>query len=718
MLGLFRRLVTACRAAPADRHGPTPPSARPCLEGLEDRCVPATDVVMNTFDSGAGSLRDTIAAAASGDTVTFAAGVTGTITLTSGHIAITKSLTVAGPGAAALAVSGNHSSRIFDLNTAGASVTISGLSLTGGNAVVGGAVRVNAADTLSLDHTVLSGNTASDFGGALDLNSGATLLLTNSTVANNTAQLSGGAIAASGGTTVTIAGTTISGNSALSNGGGIVQGSSAGATLTIRDSTIAGNTAATDGGGIVLSGTGGTALIQDSTVSGNSAQGGVVGGIDLAGAALTVQNSTIAFNTTAGAGGGVLVRDGATLTLQSAIVADNRDGSGANDLVRTAGTINADHSLFSTQPGITTDNGGNLFNTDPLLAPLANNGGPTPTHALQPGSPAIDHGNNPAGLFFDQRGLPRQSGSGVDIGAYEVQQAVVVNPTLPPPPLLPAGGVFVQGSNDYLWLEAPDWSETTGNRLLVDRYVKDFQVAADGTVYVLGENDILWQEAPNWSESTRVRNEVDDNVAAFRLGANGAVFVLGENGLLWQESAHWNQPGGSRAQIDMNIARFDVGPGNVVYALDRLGNLVREQPTSTGFTPVFVDTTVLDFRVGDNGLAYVLGTDHNLWLEAPAWQQGGRLFIDATVRSFAPDGPGFVLVVGGNFNLWREANTWRQAGGTRAQIDASTLQVFADNGRFLVLGQNLFLDLDQAGGQQAGRTVVDGTVKGVAPGNS
>src|SRR6516162_2363451 len=108
---------------------------RPRLEILEDRTVPSTLTVTNNLDSGAGSLRDAIKNANSGDMIVFAPSLNGqTITLTSGELAFSKSLDIEGPGASLLAISGNNASRVFDIsqNQTPVTVTIAGLTIENG----------------------------------------------------------------------------------------------------------------------------------------------------------------------------------------------------------------------------------------------------------------------------------------------------------------------------------------------------------------------------------------------------------------------------------------------------------------------------------------------------------------------------------------------------------------------------------------------------------
>src|SRR5262249_55471320 len=132
------------------------------LEALEDRSVPST--VMNLFDSGPGSLRQAILDTPAGGTVDFQPGLTGIITLTTGELALSKDLTITGPGASVITVSGNHASRVFDI-AATFTVATSGLTIADGRGMASGYASSGGgifnAGTLTLTDCVLSGNSAS-----------------------------------------------------------------------------------------------------------------------------------------------------------------------------------------------------------------------------------------------------------------------------------------------------------------------------------------------------------------------------------------------------------------------------------------------------------------------------------------------------------------------------------------------------------------------------
>jgi hypothetical protein len=368
--------------------------------------IPATyvvddlsDVVDTNTSPGHLSLREAIVLSGlypgTHDTITFSPAVFNaptTIALTGGELKVTSPVSIIGPSAG-LTLDASGKSRLFEIDMVrpGEPVSISGLTLTNGSADTGGGVR--------------------------DID--ATLTLSRMVVTKNVASKGGGGIAVSGGS-LTVADSTVSGNT----GGGIY---SVDASVSITGSTISGNATAESGGGVFVSGRGSLSL-TDSTVSGNTAASGNGGGLFLAYTTTAViRNSTIAYNTAFRQGGIYCT----TATLESTIVAKN-SGSWAADL---SAYVVATFSLIGDPTGVTLGrgSGNNLFNRDPQLGPLADNGGPTLTHALLPGSPAINAGSNPANLTTDQRGagFPRFYESAADIGAFEVQQptvqSVVVN---------------------------------------------------------------------------------------------------------------------------------------------------------------------------------------------------------------------------------------------------------------------------------------------------
>src|SRR5262245_44795183 len=242
VLSAFVRRWMNCKgfAPPRGRQPATRPSRRRPrlrLEALEDRCVPST--VMNLFDSGLGSLRQALLDTPAGGTVDFQSGLTGTIPLTSGELAISKNLTITGPGASALTVSGNHASRVFDI-AAGFTVAISGLTIADGSVTNANGGGILNAGTLTLTDCLLSGNSTSGMfttgnGGGI-YNSGGTLTITASTLMNNSASgaVGGGGISNQSGT-LTITESTFSHNSAA-DGGGIDNEN--GGILTVSGSTF------------------------------------------------------------------------------------------------------------------------------------------------------------------------------------------------------------------------------------------------------------------------------------------------------------------------------------------------------------------------------------------------------------------------------------------------------------------------------------------------
>jgi Chlamydia polymorphic membrane protein (Chlamydia_PMP) repeat len=286
--------------------------------------------------------------------------------------------------------------RVLEVD-AGTTATVRNLTLADGYGwQLAGGVLNNG--NLTLDHVVLSNNTmatdAGDFwqgGGGIYNGTDATLDLVDSTVSGNTAAWSGGGVYSFFGTTTTIVRSTISGNTSNDVGGGI---RSLG-DMTIVNSTISGNTATGWHGGAIFN-TDGNMKIVSSTIADNR-------GPEWAPSAI--------FN---GSFGG----PAPTLTLTNTIVSGNQayacdHWTGAN--VLTSGGHNI------VQDDTCSPDASDQIGVDPLLGGLADNGGPTSTHALLAGSPAIDAADPVTSPATDQRGVTRPQGTAPDIGAYEAQ---------------------------------------------------------------------------------------------------------------------------------------------------------------------------------------------------------------------------------------------------------------------------------------------------------
>lgn len=362
------------------------------IPATSSRALGATFTVNTTADpsagscsGGSGSLRQCLAAAAAvagADTVDFA--VDGVFTLSLGTLVVASDVTIRGNGPANTILDGNHTDRVVFVASPSI-VTVSGTTIRNGTSTQ---------------------NTGDGAEGAGVLNLG-TLTLSNVAVRGNS---SVGALAGNPAATVAVA-----------NGGGVFNGG----TMTISDSTVSGNNATAtstgpgsnsqaSGGGIFSIG-GGITTLTNVTISGNQAhasaeiiteQGGGIIEVNTG----TATNVTVTDNTAALSSG---VDERGDMPFKKSIVAGNHGGANCRyPALNTGFNLDNDGSCF----GGPTDRHGN-----PLLGPLADNNGPTQTHALLPGSPAIDavaSGCPPPSA--DQRGVSRPQGTACDIGAFEV----------------------------------------------------------------------------------------------------------------------------------------------------------------------------------------------------------------------------------------------------------------------------------------------------------
>ena len=371
------------------------------------------------------SLRGAITIAAPGDTITFDSSFTfapRSIPLTDGALVINKSLTITSVGS--LIIVGDGSDRVFDISGSGVTVSLSGMTITGGNPAsgIGSGIR-NAQSTLNLTNVTVTGNRR----GGIGITSG-TVNLTNSTVSDNQSCCSvPGIELASSSSAVTVTGSTIIGNIAtpgVATSGAGIGGAGASPSITVTNSAIL-NNIGVRGGGIY-----GNPTVTNSTISGNRTRNttfGEGGGIySLGGGTLT--NVTITNNSAFVRGGGIynfFTSSGGPVIRNSIVAGSNTTFGGSSDI---EGTITSQgNNLVQNRGSSTGYVASDLPNgTNPMLDILKNNGGLSVTHALLPGSPAINAGNNAFAVGpNDQRGpgFARIVGSAVDIGAFEVQGA-------------------------------------------------------------------------------------------------------------------------------------------------------------------------------------------------------------------------------------------------------------------------------------------------------
>jgi CSLREA domain-containing protein len=393
-----------------DQRGVTRPQGSHCdigayeYEGVQ----PQTLVVNSTGDAGdetcdeTCTLRDAVLSANSGDTITFAESLSGSTITLGGHIWINKDLTIEGPGADQLTISGGEVEH-YIYNDEGDDV--------GGVFLIRGGYVGGSVDYISVE---ISGLTITDGrardGGGIHNGSRSTLELTDCVIGPN--------------------------NAALDAGGGI---SNKFGTLTLNRCTVWGNSQIgggddpIGGGGIVTINSPATTTLINSTVSGNEADGYGGGILSHSSAEVNLSYTTITDNAANQHGGGVAIGESGTVQSLNSILADNFDTSSAEtdsnpDVFGTFTSLGG--NLIGDGTGSSGWDESDKVGTDtsplyPMLGALTvNEPGKTPTMALLTGSPAIDAVACPAEVTTDQRGIGRPQGDLCDIGAYEVEQAI------------------------------------------------------------------------------------------------------------------------------------------------------------------------------------------------------------------------------------------------------------------------------------------------------
>ncbi|MFN8595361.1 MAG: choice-of-anchor Q domain-containing protein [Anaerolineae bacterium] len=322
----------------------------------------------------------------------------------SGDLDITANLTIAGSGPVVTTIEANGLDRVLEVSN-GSQVSISRLTLQGGNTTTtGSAVRLTGSSTLNLTAVRVTTNVGS---AAIYVINGSNLKVFGSRIENNT------------------------------SGGVYLQPN---VIANIRDSTLSNNTSSLGGGAIYSLG---TLALVNSTLSGNTADSSGGGLLNTGTASLynvTIVSNTVTIGSGGATGGGLYNHISATLTLRNSLIANNIDASTFQVFNDCSGTVTSEgYNLIEDTTGCTI-NGvttGNITGSDPNVGALANNGGPTFTHALNAGSPAINAGDilgcrdeAHSLLLTDQRGYLRNGTC--DIGAYEYNSPGQATPTNTP----------------------------------------------------------------------------------------------------------------------------------------------------------------------------------------------------------------------------------------------------------------------------------------------
>jgi CSLREA domain-containing protein len=339
----------------------------------------------------------------------------------SGDLDISGDLRIVGAGAGATTIDGNDNDRVLDLIGVG-NYIIDSLRIVDGNSVAdGGAIQAAGVAPLTLAAVSLESNHTDSDGGAVMAQAG--VLIQNSTFTGNTASNDGGALELTGTNVTYIDKSLLSGNSSGNNVDDV------GGAIDIYNNALF--------------------EISNTTLSGNSAPGGPGGAIyvdDNAGAPSYMLFATVAGNSTGSSGGGGIDVDALSVNVRNTILAGNTNLGGVSNCGGSGSVVtdaNDGYSLEDANSCELDPGADNLVNTDPQIAPLADNGGGTSTRALYAGSPAIDAVPTGACVMpqSDQREVPRPVGGACDIGAFE--GSIAKPPTgggipVPTPPAPPA----------------------------------------------------------------------------------------------------------------------------------------------------------------------------------------------------------------------------------------------------------------------------------------
>ncbi len=578
-------------------------------------------LIANPGADGKISLREAISAAnntAGHDSITLPAGWY-TLSLpganenanTGGDLDINGNLTLTGAGAGTTTISGNGLFRVIDI--LGGSVRMEGLTIRDGiSNTEGGGIFIRAGANLDLFQVTVINNTAGSAGGGVLVQAGASLALNQSAVAFNHADYGAGIYAYGA---LSAIDSTIDANQASKWGGGVFSDKG---IVALERVTVSNNRAGMDGGGLYNFGNGSTMSLANVTVSGNIASG--LGGALFSNQTATILNSTIAYNS-AGTAGGIYLQNPGSVTLQGSIVAWNVNENSNKTLTSLGSNLESGNTLGLNQTG-------DQASTNPMLGALQNNGGYTFTHALLPGSPAVNTGG-PSATLTDQRGQPRDAMP--DIGAYEYTPAgapmavdddlsgsedtplagnVLGNDSDPQSDPLtaiflsgPANGTLSLDANgNFVYTPSPDWSGTDSFVYRVSDGA-NFSNAATVTITIAPVNDAPTSSSTNFSTPEDTDHsgtlpaalDADGDAVTYGLASpasHGSVTVNADGSFTYTPTANYH--GGDSFSFTVS----DGNGGSNTYAVSVSVTPVNDTPVANGIANVGVNedaaNTVID----------------------------------------------------------------------------------------------------------------------------
>ncbi len=558
------------RSFPKGSNRRQPSTVKLALEVLESRLAPATFTVMDNSDNVAdpASLRFALANVAAGSTIDFAPSVRNIVLTSNTTLTIGTNVSIVNDqGTGPVTIDGNNAVTVFTISNP-TTASLSGLTITHGIGTVnypsgipsGGAIT-NSFGTLTISDCTFIGNNAIDnspghnsHGGAIE--SSGTITIDNCTFSTNTADQSGGAIDNHG--ELTVSGSTFVGNSTSLGSGSAIDNAN---SLTVNNCTFAGNSSGAGGAVSNLI----NATITDSTFSGNTVAADITG---------------------FGSAGGVFNNFRATLTLNGDILVGNTGPSGFSDIV-DEGAISpmSANNVVGVVNAQTLANGvnGNQVGVTPAqvaLAPLADNGGPTLTMALLPGSVAIGMGQTGVDPT-DQRGEPRPTTTRADAGAFQTQgnQTQGNQSNSLPPAVSVAFGPFGEVVEVVNSVGALTQFDATGVHQLSTAGVRDASIAfaAGGQVLLLTYTDgSLYQFD---AAGAHLINGGGVLAASVAFGPGGEVLeIVDSTGLLTQYDA----AGAHLISGSVQSASVAFGPaGEVLEINDTAGLLTQYDATGT-----------------------------------------------------------------------------------------------------------------------------------------